>query len=409
MVLIFDEILVEGQLAFDRSTCVNAVGLDLVEGEAFDFESFEPYTLQHLQVLATEGVVSVSGIGLRHLTNASPISVAPKTMRPAVAKVRAAAVASFRQNALDIFMDCPSRERAGWLCDSLFTARAEWHLCGDNPVERAFLENYLRPKTYHGLPAGMVPMCYPAEALHQQFIPNWAMFLVLQLDEAVRQRRVPPEWEPLIVRRVRGLLNYFQRFENEFSLLEKLESWVFVEWSKANDFVQDVNFPSNMLYAATLRAAGRLLGDSSLGQKAKQLEATIRQWAWRDGYFVDHAVRDPVGELVVSPEASEVCQYYAFSYGITTPSCQPDLWRKLVREDFSDLCPANAFIGKLMRLELLIKHGALAAARRELMQNFAPMARRTGTLWEHLDESASCNHGFTAYIAVLIDRLEKRK
>ena len=295
----------------------------------------------------------------------------------------------------------------GWLCDSLFTARAEWHLCGDNPIERAFLENYLRPATFADLPAGMVPMCYPAEALQKMFIPNWAMFLVLQLDEAGRERRLPRAWRPLIARRVRGLLGYFRRFENESGLLEKLENWVFVEWSKANQFVQDVNFPSNMLYAATLRAAARMLGEPALAKKAARIEAAIRDLAWRDGHFVDNARRGADGKLTVTANASEVCQYYAFSYGLASPRRERALWRRLVRGDYGALFPANAFIGKLLRLELLIAHGEPVAARRELLRNFAPMARRTGTLWEHLDDSASCNHGFTSYIAVLIDRLHR--
>ncbi len=405
LLLVFDEILVAGALVFDRATCVNAIGLELPAGALLDFESFEPYTLQHLQVVVISGAAEVERIRLRQFINAEPVRSAPVALPAAEARVRAAAVASFRQNALDIFMDCPSRERAGWLCDSLFTARAEWHLTGDNAIERAFLENYLRPKTFAGLPRGMVAMCYPAEALQQQFIPNWAMFLVLQLDEAQRVRRLPAAWRALVRRRVRGLLDYFRRFENELGLLEKLESWVFVEWSKANAFVQDVNFPTNMLYAAMLRAAARLLGDGRPARKAAALEATIRALAWRDGRFVDNAVRDGQGKLAVTANASEVCQYYAFTYGLASPESAPALWRRLVRGRYDGLHPANAFVGKLLRLELLIAHGEPAAAHRELMRNFLPMARRTGTLWEHLDVSASCNHGFTSYIAVLIDRL----
>jgi alpha-L-rhamnosidase len=351
------------------------------------------------------GAAEVSDIRLRNFINAEKIRPAPPGLPAAEARVRAAAIASFRQNALDIFMDCPARERAGWLCDSLFAARAEWHLCGDNPIERAFLENYLRPAKFADLPKGMVPMCYPAEALQKQFIPNWALFLVVQLDEARRLRRLPAAWDPLIARRVRGLLAYFRRFENKLGLLEKLESWVFVEWSKANEFVQDVNFPTNMLYAATLRSAARLLGDPRLAAQAGRIEATIRALAWRDGRFADHAVRDRAGKLVVAEDASEVCQYYAFTFGLASPSSEAALWRRLVRGDYRGLHPANAFVGKLLRLELLIAQGEPLAARRELLRSFAPMARRTGTLWEHLDLSASCNHGFTSSIAVLIDRL----
>lgn len=407
LLLVFDELLLDGQIVFDRSACLNTIGLELAGGAELNFEAFEPYALQHLQIVVLAGAAEVADISLRNFINAEKVRPAPAGLPPAVAKVRQAALASFRQNALDIFMDCPSRERAGWLCDSLFTARAEWHLCGDNPIERAFLENYLRPATFADLPKGMVPMCYPAEALQKMFIPNWAMFLVVQLDEAQRERRLPAEWRALIVRRVRGLLQYFRRFENEFGLLEKLENWVFVEWSKANAFVQDVNFPSNMLYAATLRAAARLLREPALARKAVRIETTIRALAWRDGLFVDNAVRGPDGKLTVTDNASEVCQYYAFSFGIASPRRERALWRRLVRGDYGSLHPANAFVGKLLRLELLIAHGEPAAAQRELMRNFAPMARRTGTLWEHLDDSASCDHGFTSYVAVLIDRLRR--
>ncbi len=407
LLLVFDELLLKGQIVFDRSACLNTIGLELAAGAELNFESFEPYTFQHLQIVVLAGVAEVADISLRNFINAEKVRSAPAGLPATVAKVRQAAVASFRQNALDIFMDCPSRERAGWLCDSLFTARAEWHLCGDNPIERAFLENYLWPATFADLPKGMVPMCYPAEALLKMFIPNWAMFLVLQLAEAGRERRLPSAWRPLIARRVRGLLGYFRRFENELGLLEKLESWVFVEWSKANAFVQDVNFPTNMLYAATLRAAARLLREPALAAQAGRIEATIRDLAWRDGRFVDHAVRDRSGRLVVQDDATEVGQYYAFAFGLAAPTRESALWRRLVRGDYRDLHPANAFIGKLLRLELLIAHGERAAAQRELMANFAPMARRTGTLWEHLNDSASCNHGFTSYIAVLIDRLHR--
>ncbi|WP_289490291.1 hypothetical protein, partial [Klebsiella pneumoniae] len=47
-------------------------------------------------------------------------------------KIYDATVSTFRQNSTDIFMDCPSRERAGWLCDSFFTARVEKELTGES-------------------------------------------------------------------------------------------------------------------------------------------------------------------------------------------------------------------------------------------------------------------------------------
>lgn len=409
LLLLFDEVLTDGHIGVTKTAIVNGIRLELAAGAELDFTAFEPHTLQHLQILVWEGEVSFADVRLVNFINSHAISDGPKKLGATERMVRRAAVATFRQNALDIFMDCPSRERAGWLCDSLFTARAEWHFCGDNPIERAFLENFLRPVKFEGLPKGMVPMCYPAEPLHGQFIPNWAMFFVIQLDEARRMRRLPKDWQPLIERRVRGLVDYFRKFENDLGLLEKLENWVFVEWSKANEFVQDVNFPTNMLYAAMLRSASRLLNEPHLAKKADGVNASVRTLAWRDGRFVDNAVREKNGSLTVTNNASEVCQYYALFTGQIRREEEPALWRRLVRADYGELHPANAFIGKLVRLELLIDAGEFAAARRELLASFAPMARQTGTLWEMLDSSASRDHGFTSYVAVMIDRMAQRQ
>ena len=72
-------------------------------------------------------------------------------------------------------MDCPSRERAGWLCDSFFTSRTEYALTGRSTVEHAFLDNFLMPERFEFLPDGMLPMCYPADHNDRTFIPNWAI------------------------------------------------------------------------------------------------------------------------------------------------------------------------------------------------------------------------------------------
>jgi alpha-L-rhamnosidase len=63
-----------------------------------------------------------------------------------------AARQTYRQNAVDIFMDCPSRERAGWLCDSFWSARTGHLLSGHQKIETAFLENYALPQSFAFIP-----------------------------------------------------------------------------------------------------------------------------------------------------------------------------------------------------------------------------------------------------------------
>ena len=57
------------------------------------------------------------------------------------------------------------------------------------------------------------------------------------------------------------------RYENEDGLLENIPGWVFVEWSKANELTDGVNYPSNMLYSATLLAASSCIKRRNTAKK----------------------------------------------------------------------------------------------------------------------------------------------
>ena len=202
------------------------------------------------------------------------------------------------------------------------------------------------------------------------------------------------------------LLEYLRRFENQDGLLEKLESWVFVEWSAANSFVQDVNYPTNMLYAGTLAAAGRIYGASDLLLRAERVRETIRKQSWDGTFFRDHAKRSD-GRLNVRPDRTETCQYYAFFFDVATSESHPELWAKL-RDEFgprrakTKACPdvhvSNMFIGNVLRMELLSRHGRGQQILDEAVDSLMYMVDQTGTLWENVGATASCNHGFASHI-----------
>jgi alpha-L-rhamnosidase len=393
--------------------CMNAIRLDVVLG-TYSFQSMEPYGFQFIKLACTAGTFTVENVHVRELTCPQPITATYEGDDPELAMVFDAAVETFRQNAVDVFMDCPTRERAGWLCDSFFTARSEWALTGDNVIERAFLENYRLPERFDFLPEGMIPMCYPADTLDRQFIPNWAMWFVLQLEDHVR-RNGDRAFAESFRDRVYGLVRYFAGFENEDGLLEKLESWVFLEWSRANQLVQDINFPTNMMYARMLKAVSALYDDPVPAEKAEKLIECIRRRSFNGQFFTDNEVYQD-GKPVSSGESTETCQYYAFFTGVATPELYPELWQTLLK-DFGpnrveqklwpEIWPSNAFIGNYLRLELLLQHGQYAQLIEECRGYFAYMAKRTGTLWENITDYASCNHGFASYTAVFILEAEK--
>jgi alpha-L-rhamnosidase len=409
--MIFDELLTPDlDVNFRRMDCVNAVLWELAPG-TYDLEAFEPYTLRYLKLLALDGGCEVSGVRLRELAHPGSKLATFAAADERLNRLFAAARETFRQNSVDIFMDCPSRERAGWLCDSFFTARAALDLCGDTVVERNFYENYLLPPRFPDQPAGMLPMCYPAEHPDGNFIPNWALWFVLQLEEYLA-RSGDRRMVAALRRKVLALFDYFRPFRNSDGLLEKLQRWVFVEWSQAAKFVQDVNYPTNMLYAGALDAAARLYRLPRLAAEARRVRAAVRRQSFDGQFFVDNAVREG-GRLRVTRNRSEVCQYFAFFFDVATPAAHPRLWRRLV-EDFGpdrvkagrlpEIHGAAPFIGNMLRLELLSRWGRAQQLLDESVGYLLYMAERTGTLWEVAEESASCNHGFASHTAHLLYR-----
>ncbi len=180
----FDEIIEGQQINPTRCGVCNVVKYKLPKGEHL-LHTFEVYTLQYLQITCLEGECDISNLQLVEYKH-PPIDL-PAVKDEGLQKIVDAAVETYRQNAVDLFTDCPSRERAGWLCDSYFLARAEYALTGKNTVEESFLENFLHAHTYKTLPRGMVPMCYPANHRTGNYIPGWALFLIAE-PKAYRDR-----------------------------------------------------------------------------------------------------------------------------------------------------------------------------------------------------------------------------
>lgn len=413
LVLAFDELLTEGDVDWKRMSCSNLAAWDLVAGQ-YTVESFEPYTFRYLKVMVTEatGPVTLAGVHLRDYINPDVWRAHFAASDPRLNRIFAAARNTYAQNTVDIFMDCPGRERAGWLCDSFFMGRVERLLAGHSLVETNFLENYALPERFEHLPEGMVPMCYPSDHDDRNFIPNWALWLVLELEEYLAGGG-----DPALVARLRprvlGIFDYFRPFLNTDGLLEKLEGWVFVEWSMAGNFVQDVNFPTNLLYAGALDAAGRIYQLPEFRRQADQIRAAVRRLSFDGEFFVDNAERQPDGTLKPTRNRSEVCQYHAFYFGAATPETHPELWRRLAEEfgpgrettgAWPEIHKANAFIGNVLRLELLARTGRPAQVVEEASGFLLYMVDRTGTLWENQQPRGSCNHGFASHACHMLYR-----
>lgn len=407
VVLAFSEDASPDRFAFTDMHVHNVI--DLTLGGRFDFLSFEPYTLKYAAVFVKKGDLWLDGFGVRSFAgNTSDVRVPEAITDPVLRGIYEAGIRTFAHNAVDLYTDCPSRERAGWLCDSYFTAKTEYCLHGSTAVEDAFLENYRLYENAGEYPEGVLPMCYPSDAQDDgKFIPQWTMWYILEVGDYVSNRGHGADREKFR-KTVYELLAFYARYENSDGLLESLPSWNFVEWSRANGWTQDVSYPTNFLYAEVLRCAERLFGDRAAGEKAERVaRETVRQ-SFDGRLFLDHAVRED-GKLRRLSDCSEAGQYYAILFGgidMTAPDYAE--LRRLVLEVFGsdrkilldEIAPINAFIGAYLRLEALLKMGENRAVLDSLAGFFGGMAEETGTLWEYREHHGSRDHGFASYALV---------
>lgn len=400
-----------GEIVFPfRMRTVNVVSYELTRGH-YELQSAEPYSMRYGSLIVRDGEIENESVQLIRFENPGIDKLIFRCEDSDYEKIMDAAKATFAQNSVDIFMDCPSRERGGWLCDSYFTAMAEKLLTGENIIESHFLENYGNCPYFKYFEDGVIPMVYPGDYSSERYIPNWMMWYINELESAIERNGADYITDATKLK-VENLIKYFERYENSDGLLEKLPSWVFVEWSKANDYVQDVNYPSNMCYCGMLRAASKILGNRpELEQKAVRIRDYIRKNARLGKLFIDNAVYDENGNLVNTDNTTETCQYYAFYFGIATPDEDKELFDFIVNElgagrDDTKVYPnipkSNAFIGNYLRLDYLARNGFAASISEQCKGYFLYMAEKTGTLWENSTTHASCNHGFASYAANIL-------
>ncbi|MBQ8802459.1 MAG: hypothetical protein IJZ53_02330 [Tyzzerella sp.] len=402
----------EGEtFSFQNMNVHNVIECFLEKGDDRTVQSFEPYTFRFVMLAVRSGCIHLKNFGMKtYEFDTSKVELLDSGNKVLDA-IYTAAVRTFAHNAVDLYFDCPSRERAGWLCDSYFTAKTEYALSGKTMVEDAFLENYRLYKNDGALPTGMLPKCYPSDAMeHQAYIPQWTMWYILEVEEYICKRGHEEAKEDF-KESIYGLLGFFKQYENEDGLLEKLPSWNFVEWSVANEWTWDVNYPTNFLYARVLECIANLYEDDECKRRCEEVRKVAVQQSLKDGYFRDHAVRNEAGELVLLDDSSEACQYYAVLFGgIDLLSEKFAYLKHLITEVFTpnredvmpEIFPVNMFIGAYLRMEALLQMNEYKLVLKDVEGFFGSMEKYTGTLWEYKQHKGSYDHGFASYALVVM-------
>ena len=395
-------------IGVEREEKVDIIKLDIDPAdETRTFESFECYSLKYLGVMVESGEIDILRADMREYRYDA--EYVPLASGDGVLDLtHEAAFRTFTHNTLDTFMDCPGRERGGWLCDSWFTALSAFRFTGSLECERIFLENFIRAESFPlndggTLPDGLLPMCYPGELTTSRTISSWTLWFVYEVYEYGKRGGDIAEFKGLIDR----ILTYFDGYTNCDGLLEKIPT-VFVEPTRANRWTYDVNYPMNMLWAKVLDCVSEMYDRPALAQKAEGIRVVIRRQSFDGVTFFDHSERAADGTLVRLPDRSRICQAEAVFFGIADLEA-PEfaVFREKFIDNFTefpDIEPLHGFIGYAVRAAAMLRAGLFDEDLAEIRATYGKCAAETGTLWEDMKYGSSIDHGFSSFIAVVIEK-----
>lgn len=413
--LVFTDLLMaDGMFNPRRSGSNSVIRLNSQPGR-YTFISFEPHAFRYLKLITRGQSCTFHKVFVVLYQFQQPMHKSFMCNDGELNRIYEAAERTLIMSTLDIFMDCPGRERAGWLCDSFWSGRAARLMLGDTSVEQAMLDDFLHSDRAP-LMEGFFPVCYPSGFGNQNcFIPNWPLFLILELDEYVRRSGdtgMLAAYKPVIQK----LFSHFAEYENSNGLLENLPGFVFVEWSAANleEYKRPISVATNALYAQALKCAGELYGVKEWVGKADHLQSLMRCNAFTGIWFSDSLHYNAEQTLIPGALFSEANQYYCFWTGMSKRKDQPQLVQRLITEcgpspvqPFSngELANAGVFIGYFLRFDLLAQWGEHSRLLQEMRVLFMHMIHNgPGTLWEHASSSDSVCHGFASHAGVSLVR-----
>ena len=326
-----------------------------------------------------------------------------------------AAKSTLLLNTLDVFMDCPDRERGGWLCDSLWTARAASLMLSDDRVEREMLETFLitdKDKMHKGF----YPEVYPGNKNnYHEFtgITTWSFWLMCELCEYVNRTGDMPfalEFKDRVEAFVNGSMSYI----GKSGMLENMP-FVFVDWSMANDAqnVYPISTAANALYAYMLENLGKLYGNGAWINTAASVKNALKaaiEANWNGVNIPDSFERNVEGKIVRRGNTTEACTFTSLWAGLYNKEDNAAVIN--FARDRMGTCPkypsdlsigkSNLFIGLCIRLDMLARLGYYDTMFNDMLDIYMwQLKEGPGTLWEcnYIDTSSRC-HGFSSHVGV---------
>jgi hypothetical protein len=319
------------------------------------------------------------------------------------------AIATMENSIADVFMDCPGRERGGWLNDSYWMAIGMQAVSTDTQFERRFIELLTADGSTEPF-AGMVSPVYPSDAKlwrggGQRAISGHGLYWLLQAERHLRlhgDAALRKAWRPAID----GVIAALARHRNRDGLLENTPWDSYLDWSRFT--TGPIQTGDNFLYALALTKLGTLYRMAAWQKQGKQTAAAIDAAAWNEGRGLWHDVPG-------KPETSAVISLVALWCGLVSPTRAARAWTQVrpihpqtidrpLFDYETGMVRANA-VGLCYRFDYAGRIGDTATLIRDLGEAFLPQLDRGQSCFgEHLGHTASLCHGFNGQLTNTLTR-----
>lgn len=379
---------------------------------SYHLTTFEPKLTKYIKMIfRTEGQVTFSAPLLLDYTYPATDECYFQCSDGDLNRIYDAAKRTMRLNTMDIFMDCPQRERAGWLCDSYFSSFGAWQLFGDLSVEKDFIENFMLTNPDNMWNA-FFPEVYPSSKTDpaNPGIRSWSFWLIAELADYYERsgdREFIEKCRERVSRFIEGMLS----LRGKSGLLENMVC-MFVDWSISNRSfcLEPISVPCNCLVVYILEKMAVLYQRADWKQTADEMRKIIEDMDTSVGIFGGGGDSAELknGKL----ERGECATESGIALELWSGFHKND--KKYIREFVEKMGPApilpanpnigkaNLFIGLMIRFDVLARLNEIETLIRDWKALYLPELNiGTETLFESLNDVSGC-HGFNGATGALM-------
>jgi alpha-L-rhamnosidase len=200
----------------------------IADGAAHTFETMTYRTFRYVRLTVKTEAEALILQDFKSVFTGFPFQAKAslKTDNPLIPQLLDVGFRTARLCAMETYMDCPYYEQLQYIGDARIQALVSLYYAGDERLVRQALDHMDHSRIAEGITLSR----YPTD-LHQQ-IPTFSLWYIGMLHDYLRYGK-DPSFLKNKLSGMRGILDYFSRFEGADGTLQKIPYWTFSDWVNA--------------------------------------------------------------------------------------------------------------------------------------------------------------------------------